>query len=115
MGGHTFEVKEDADIRQSGLGPDFILITRMPGERRIHAVKDSFSCHDRLAVAFFFGPTAGERVCAAVSLAGALAVCALGLDLSLRLQSGWLFAIAALGLLWGALGQLGLARGGKSV
>ena len=68
-----------------------------------------------LAVAFFFGPTAGERVCAAVSLAGALAVCALGLDLSLRLQSGWLFAIAALGLLWGALGQLGLARGGKSV
>lgn len=68
-----------------------------------------------LVTAFFFGPTAGERVCAAVSLVGALAVCTLGLYLSLRLQSGWLFAIAALGLLWGALGQLGLARGGKSV
>ena len=68
-----------------------------------------------LAAAYFFGPTAGERVCAAVSLACALAVCALGLDLSLRLQSGWLFAFASLGLLWGALGQLGLARSGKSV
>ena len=53
MGGHTFEVKEDADIRQSGLRPDFVIIARMPGERRIHAVKDSLSCHDRLAVAFF--------------------------------------------------------------
>ena len=68
-----------------------------------------------LAAAFFLGPTAGERICAAVSLACALAACALGLDLSLRLQSGWLFAFASLGLLWGALGQLGLAHVGKKV
>ena len=68
-----------------------------------------------LALSFFLGPTAGERVTAAVSLACSLALCALGLKLSLELHSGWLFAFAALGLLWGTLRQLGLARGGKSV
>ena len=40
---------------------------------------------------------------------------ALGLKLSLELHSGWLFAFAAFGLLWGTLRQLGLARGAKSV
>ena len=44
-----------------------------------------------------------------------LALCALGLKLSLGLHSGWLFAFAAFGLLWGTLRQLGLARGAKSV
>ena len=68
-----------------------------------------------LALSFFLGPTAGERVTAAVSLACSLALCALGLKLSLELHSGWLFAFAAFGLLWGTLCQLGLARGGKSV
>ena len=50
-----------------------------------------------------------------VPLDGARALCALGLKLSLELHSGWLFAFAAFGLLWGTLRQLGLARGGKSV
>ena len=68
-----------------------------------------------LALSFFLGPTAGDRVTAAVSLACSLALCALGLKLSLELHSGWLFAFAAFGLLWGTLRQLGLARGGKSV
>ena len=68
-----------------------------------------------LALSFFLGPTAGERVTAAVSLACSLALCALGLKLSLELHSGWLFAFASFGLLWGTLRQLGLARGGKSV
>ena len=54
-------------------------------------------------------------VTAAVSLACSLALCALGLKLSLGLHSGWLFAFASFGLLWGTLRQLGLARGGKSV
>lgn len=57
----------------------------------------------------------GSASIAAVSLACSLALCALGLKLSLELHSGWLFAFAALGLLWGTLRQLGLARGGKSV
>ena len=48
-----------------------------------------------LALSFFLGPTAGERVTAAVSLACSLALCALGLKLSLELHSGWLFAFAA--------------------
>ena len=68
-----------------------------------------------LALSFFLGPTAGDRVTAAVSLACSLALCALGLKLSLGLHSGWLFAFASFGLLWGTLRQLGLARGGKSV
>ncbi len=68
-----------------------------------------------LALSFFLGPATGERVTAAVSLACSLALCALGLKLSLGLHSGWLFAFAAFGLLWGTLRQLGLARGAKSV
>ena len=44
-----------------------------------------------------------------------LALCALGLKLSLGLHSGWLFAFASFGLLWGTLRQLGLAHGAKSV
>ena len=68
-----------------------------------------------LALSFFLGPATGERITAAVSLACSLALCALGLKLSLELHSGWLFAFAAFGLLWGTLRQLGLARGGKSV
>ena len=68
-----------------------------------------------LALSFFLGPAMGERITAAVSLACSLALCALGLKLSLELHSGWLFAFAAFGLLWGTLRQLGLARGGKSV
>ena len=61
------------------------------------------------------GPAMGERITAAVSLACSLALCALGLKLSLGLHSGRLFAFASFGLLWGTLRQLGLARGGKSV
>lgn len=68
-----------------------------------------------LLTAFVLGPVAGERITAAVSLACALALCVLGLRLSLDLHSGYLFAFAAFGLLWGVLRQLGLARGGKSV
>ena len=68
-----------------------------------------------LALSFFLGPVTGERITAAVSLACSLALCALGLKLSLELHSGWLFAFAAFGLLWGTLRQLGLARGAKSV
>jgi len=68
-----------------------------------------------LALSFFLGPAMGERITAAVSLACSLALCALGLKLSLELHSGWLFAFAAFGLLWGTLRQLGLARGAKSV
>ena len=68
-----------------------------------------------LILSFFLGPTAGERVTAAVSLVCSLALCALGLRLSLGLQSGYLFAFAAFGLLYGSLRQLGLARGAKSV
>lgn len=68
-----------------------------------------------LAAAFLLGPAAGERITAAVSVTGALALCALGLRLTLTLQSGWFFAFAAFGLLAGTLRQLGLARGGKSV
>ena len=68
-----------------------------------------------LALSFFLGPATGERITAAVSLACSLALCALGLKLSLGLHSGWLFAFAAFGLLWGTLRQLGLARGVKSV
>ena len=68
-----------------------------------------------LILSFFLGPTAGERVTAAVSIACSLALCALGLRLSLGLQSGYLFAFAAFGLLYGSLRQLGLARGAKSV
>ena len=67
-----------------------------------------------LALSFFLGPATGERI-TAVSLACSLALCALGLKLSLGLHSGWLFAFSAFGLLWGTLRQLGLARGGKSV
>ncbi len=63
----------------------------------------------------FSGPATGERITAAVSLACSLALCALGLKLSLELHSGWLFAFASFGLLWGTLRQLGLARGAKSV
>ena len=61
------------------------------------------------------GARAGERITAAVSLACSLALCALGLKLSLGLHSGWLFAFASFGLLWGTLRQLGLAHGAKSV
>ena len=68
-----------------------------------------------LALSFFLGPATGERITAAVSLACSLALCALGLKLSLGLHSGWLFAFAAFGLLWGTLRPLGLARGAKSV
>lgn len=68
-----------------------------------------------LASAFALGPAAGERIAAAVSLVCALALCALGLKLSLTLRSGYLFVFAAFGLLWSLLRQLGLARGGKSV
>ena len=71
--------------------------------------------HLVLALSFFLGPATGERITAAVSLACSLALCALGLKLSLGLHSGWLFAFAAFGLLWGTLRQLGLARGVKSV
>ena len=56
-----------------------------------------------LALSFFLGPATGERITAAVSLACPSA------------HSGWLFAFAAFGLLWGTLRQLGLARGAKSV
>ena len=68
-----------------------------------------------LCLALSFLLATGERITAAVSLACSLALCALGLKLSLELHSGWLFAFASFGLLWGALRQLGLARGGKSV
>ena len=68
-----------------------------------------------LALSFFLGPATGERITAAVSLACSLALCALGLKLSLGLHSGWLFAFASFGLLWETLRQLGLARGAKSV
>lgn len=68
-----------------------------------------------LVLAWSFGPMVAERVCTAVSLLLSLALCTLGGYLSIALHSGWLFAIAALGLLCGTLRQLGLARGVKSV
>ena len=80
-----------------------------------HLVLAAFNLLPVVALSFFLGPATGERITAAVSLACSLALCALGLKLSLELHSGWLFAFAALGLLWGTLRQLGLARGGKSV
>ena len=69
----------------------------------------------RLITAYFFGPIVADTVCASISVAGALALCALGLRLSLRLHSGALFVFAAFGLLWRTLRQLGLANGGKKV
>lgn len=68
-----------------------------------------------LLAAYFFAPAAGERFCAALSLGCALALCALGAEIALLRGGGWLFLLAACGLLWGAMRQLGLARGGKNV
>lgn len=68
-----------------------------------------------LLLAWSLGPMAAERVGTAVSLFFSLVLCALGTYLSLGLHSGWLFALAAFGLLCGTLRQLGLAHSGKSV
>ena len=64
-----------------------------------------------LILSFFLGPAAGERITAAVSLAGSLALCALGVKLSFGLRRGCLFAFAAFGLLYGVARQLRSARG----
>ena len=53
VGSHTLKVEEHADIRQCRLGPDRILIARMPCKSSIHTVKYTFSCHDCLSVSLF--------------------------------------------------------------
>lgn len=68
-----------------------------------------------LLLAWGVGPVTAERVSTVVSLLVSLMLCALGGYLSLVRHSGWLFAIAALGILCGTLRQLGLAHSVKSV
>lgn len=68
-----------------------------------------------LLLTLLLGPIPAERLGTAVSLFLSLVLCALGAYLSLARHSGWLFAIAALGLLCASLGQLGLAPRAKSV
>lgn len=68
-----------------------------------------------LLLALLLGPVPAERICTAVSLFLSLVLCALGGYLSLCRHCGWLFALAALGLLCGTLRQLGLAPRAKSV
>lgn len=67
-----------------------------------------------LIAAYCFGPDTGDRVCAAVGLACALTLTVLGAHLALSC-GGALFLLAALGLLFGVLRQLGLAKRALSV
>ena len=53
VGSHTLKVEEHTDIRQCRLGPDRVLIARMPCKSSIHTVKYTFSCHDCLSVSLF--------------------------------------------------------------
>lgn len=68
-----------------------------------------------LLTAYLFGLRAARAVTAAASLALALTVAAVGVYLSAVRRSGWLFAFAALALLWETMRQLGLAKAGKTV
>lgn len=68
-----------------------------------------------ILLALLLGPIPAERICAAVTFFLSLALCVLGGYLSLCRHCGWLFALAALGLLCGTLRQLGLAPRTKSV
>ena len=62
-----------------------------------------------LAVAYCFGPVAGEAAETAVGLFGAAALTALGAYLT-AVYGGALFLLAALGLLFGAVRQFALAK-----
>ena len=62
-----------------------------------------------LAVAYCFGPAAGERTEAAVGLFCAASLAILGAYLT-AVYGGALFLLAALGLLFGAARQFGLAK-----
>ena len=68
-----------------------------------------------LIVAFFFGPMVGDAAAVVVSLSVALVILPFGLYVSLVLESGYFFLIAAIGLLLGILPQLGLAKGAVKV
>lgn len=68
-----------------------------------------------LLTAYLFGLRAARAVITLTSLALALALAAVGVYLSAVRRSGWLFAFAALALLWETLYQLGLAKAGKTV
>lgn len=68
-----------------------------------------------LLTAYLFAPHAAERVTAALSLTLALALAAAGVYLAAVRHGGWLFAFAALALVWETAKQLGLAKVGKTV
>ena len=63
-----------------------------------------------LITAFLFGPTVGDAVCAASGMTCALILFAIGAYLSLGCGCGFLFLLAATGLLAGSCAQLGLAK-----
>ena len=67
-----------------------------------------------LALAWIFGPTAGERAAAATGLACAAALTAWSAHLAFA-GGGMLLLLVSSGLLFGLLRQLGLANGGASV
>jgi len=69
----------------------------------------------RLVTACCFGPTAGDAAADAAGLLFALALVALGAYLLLAADGGALLLIAALGLLWDAARQVGLAKRGTGV
>lgn len=68
-----------------------------------------------LLTAYLFGLRAAWGITAAASLTLALTLTAAGVYLSAVRHSGWLFAFAALALLWETLTQLGLAKAEKTV
>jgi len=67
-----------------------------------------------LLAAWRFGPDAGDLAAAVTGLAAALALTALGAYLTVR-YGGTLFLLAALGLLFDTLRELGLAKRGVCV
>jgi len=67
-----------------------------------------------LLIAWRFGPDAGDLAAAVTGLAAALALTALGAYLTVR-YGGALFLLAALGLLFATLRELGLAKRGVCV
>lgn len=67
-----------------------------------------------LAASYFLGPGAGSFVAAAVGMGGAAVAAAFALRLALAGQ-GWLFVLAAAGLVRSAVLQIGLAKPRASV
>lgn len=63
-----------------------------------------------LITAYFFGPTVGDAVTAVVGTLCAIAAVLLGGYAAFFLHGGYFFLLAAHGLLFGAISQLGLAK-----